>query len=50
MADPSACRYFRPARNDFYSGNEKKSHEARSGKYGGGGETKKLPFLSSKTP
>ena len=39
MADPSACRdrYFRPARNAFNFGNEKKSHGAKSGEYGGGG-------------
>ena len=39
MAEPSACQdwYFRPARNDFNFGNEKKSQGARSGEYGGGG-------------
>ena len=58
MADPSVYRdwYFRPARNAFNFGNEKKSHGARSGEYGvgggggGGGEAKQLHFLSSKTP
>ena len=52
MADSSACRdwYFRPARNAFNFGNKKKSHGARSGEYGGGGEAKQLLFLSSKMP
>ena len=52
MADPSACRdwFFRPARNAFNFGNKKKSHGARSGEYGAGGEAKQLLFLSSKTP
>jgi hypothetical protein len=45
MADPSACRdlYFRPARKDFNFGNEKKSHGAMFGEYGG--EAKQLLFF-----
>jgi hypothetical protein len=37
MADQSARRdlYFRPTRKDLNFRNKKKSHEARSGEYGG---------------
>ena len=58
MVDLSACRdwYFRPARNDFNFGNKKKSHDARSGEYGGvgggggGGRGKTVTFSFFKTP